>query len=369
MKNLYKTFLAFLMVLFSHFSFAQFPNRTPTPNDTLKSTEILENGNVIFRIYAPKSNEVNLGGEVVPWGQKVEGKKSEIGVWEFTVPNLQEGTYRYHFIVDGVKVFDPKASNAYETTALLNVLPEGDDAFFAMRKDVLHGAISSVYYYSSSTESMRRMHIWTPPGFNKKNQKLPVFYLIHGGGDSDLAWPTVGRARFIMDNLLAEGKAKEMIVVMPDGGIDTKLFAKDLIHDIIPFIELNYNVFEDSDHRALAGLSMGGLEVLDSFMAAPDMFGYINVMSSGWFANNEEMYQKGDIRLAEIADTLNKTAKILLFTQGGPEDIAYKNGKEMLKVFDKNKINYEFSEIPGGHTWHVWRNDLVNFAPKLFQQQ
>jgi len=157
-----------------------------------------------------------------------------------------------------------------------------------------------------------------------------------------------------------------MLLVMPDGGIDTKEFVQDFVNDLIPYIEKNYTVHTDADNRALAGLSMGGLEVLDSFMAHPNMFAYINVMSSGWFANNEEMYKRGDTRLAEIASILNKTAKILLFTQGGSEDIAYFNGNEMLKIFDKNGINYEFTEMPGGHSWYVWRHDLYNFAQKLF---
>lgn len=358
--------LTLLLLLLSHFAFGQIPTRTPTPNDNLKSTEVLSNGDVVFKIYAPNSELVSIGGDVIPWGQKIEGIRAENGVWTFTVPQVKTGTYRYHFLVDGVKVYDPKAPNANETSALVDVLPNGEEEFFAMRKDVPHGAVSSLYYYSSTTQSMRRMHVWTPAGYNSKNTKLPVFYLIHGGGDSDLAWPTVGRAGLIMDNLLSEGKSKEMILVMPDGGMDTKLFVKDFVNDLIPFIEKNYNVYTDANHRALAGLSMGGLEVLDSFMAHPDMFGYLNVMSSGWFANNEEMYKTGDARLAEIASTLNRTAKILLFTQGGPEDIAFANGNEMLKVFDKNGIKYEFTEMPGGHTWSVWRQDLQNFAPKLF---
>jgi len=355
-----------LLLLLYHFTFGQIPNRIPTPNDNLKSSEVLSNGDVVFRIYAPNSKEVGIGGDIIPWGQKILGTRAENGVWTFTVPQVKTGTYRYHFLVDGVKVYDPKGPNANETSALVDVLPNAEEEFFAMRKDVPHGAISSVYYYSSTTQSMRRIHLWTPAGYNAKNSKLPVFYLIHGGGDSDLAWPNVGRAGLIMDNLLAEGNSKEMILVMPDGGMDTKLFVKDFVNDLIPFIEKNYNVYTDANHRALAGLSMGGLEVLDSFMAQPDMFAYINVMSSGWFANNEEMYKTGDARLAEIASTLNKTAKILLFTQGGPEDIAYTNGNEMLKVFDKNGIKYEFTEMPGGHTWSVWRHDLHNFAPKLF---
>lgn len=364
--NIFKSSLVVLLLLHSHLAFSQIPNRTPTPNDNLKSTEVLPNGDVVFKIYAPNSTTVTLGGDIIPWGQKIEGTKAENGVWTLTVPQPKTGTYRYHFLVDGVKVFDPKAKNANETAALIDVLPKGEEEFFAMRKDVPHGAVSMVYYYSTTTQSMRRMHIWTPAGYHAKNSKLPVFYLIHGGGDSDLAWPNVGRAGWIMDNLFAEGKTQEMLLVMPDGGMDTKLFVKDFVNDLIPFIEKNYHVYTDSNHRALAGLSMGGLEVLDSFMAHPDKFGYINVMSSGWFADNEEMYKTGDARLAEIASILNRTAKILLFTQGGPEDIAYNNGNEMLKVFDKNGVNYEFSEMPGGHTWQVWRHDLHSFAQRIF---
>jgi enterochelin esterase-like enzyme len=347
--------------------YSQFTPPPRTPNDSIVSTQVLPGGEVVFRIYAPEAREVTIGGDAVPWGQKVEGVKAGNGVWTLTIPPVKPGTYRYHFVVDGVRVFDPKASNAYETSAILEVAPGGEEEFFAIRKDVPHGAMAEVYYYSTTTGSMRRMHVWTPPGYNAKNSKLPVFYLIHGGGDSDMAWPSVGRAGFIMDNLLSEGQCKEMIVVMPDGGMDYLLFEKEFVNDIIPYIESNYNVYTDADHRALAGLSMGGLEVLESFMAHPDMFAYINVMSSGWFANNKEMYETGDKRLAEIAPTLNSTAKILLFTQGGPEDIAYNNGNEMLKVFDKNNIKYEFSEMPGGHSWSVWRSDLKNFAQRLFK--
>lgn len=356
-----------ISMLFISGGYSQFNRPPSTPNDTLHSTRILADGQVVFQIYAPEAGKVTLGGDAVPWGQRIEGVKDELGVWTLSLQELQAGTYRYYFLVDGVRVFDPKAPNAYETAALLDVLPKGEDEFFAMRKEVPHGAISQVYYYSGTMDKIRRMHVWTPPGYNAGQNKLPVFYLIHGGGDSDLAWPNVGRAGWIMDNLLSEGKCKEMIVVMPDGGMDYHLFANELVDDIIPYIESGYRVFTDADHRALAGLSMGGLEVLESFMAHPEMFGYINVMSSGWFADNEEMYESGDKRLAEIAPVLNGTVKILLFTQGGQEDIAYNNGNEMLKVFEKNQIKYEFSERPGGHSWIVWRQDLRDFAPRLFR--
>lgn len=365
MKN--KLSLLSALLLICTIAFAQFPQAPRTPNDTLKSTRVLADGSVIMKIYAPEAKTVTIGGELVPWGSKVEGVKDASGIWTFNVPKVKAGTYRYNFVVDGVKVYDPKGSNAFETSALLDVTPEGEKEFFALRKDIQHGAMAENYYYSKTTKSMRRLHIWTPPGYNAGNEKLPVLYLIHGGGDSDMAWPNVGRAGWIMDNLLAEGKCKRMIVVIPNGAMDTKLFAQDLGNDIIPYIEANYRVLTDANNRAIAGLSMGGLETLDSFMAYPDKFAYINVMSSGWFANNKEMYEAGDKRLAEIAPVLKKTVKYLLFTQGGPEDIAYNNCKEMLKVFDKKGIKYEFSEMPGGHTWHVWRNDLKNLAPKLFK--
>jgi enterochelin esterase-like enzyme len=358
--------LALVLVVSTTNLFSQFNQGPKTPNDTLKSARVLGNGDVILSIYAPDAKIVSVGGDAIPWGSKIEGVKSENGVWSFRIPNVKTGTYRYHFLVDGVKVFDPKARNAYETSALFDVIPNGENEFFALRNNVPHGAVAEVYYYSNTTKCMRRMHIWTPAGYNSGKEKLPVLYLIHGGGDSDMAWPNVGRAGFIMDNLLSEGKCKRMIVVMPDGGIDTKVFARDLGSDIIPYIESNYKVYTDANHRALAGLSMGGLEVLDSFMAYPDKFAYINVMSSGWFANSKEMFESGDKRLAEVASTLNKTVKYLIFTQGGPEDIAYKNCKEMLKVFDKNGIKYQFGEMPGGHSWIVWRNDLKNFASRIF---
>ncbi len=368
MKNLKINDLLVLLALtlIPGFAQAQF-NRTPTPNDTLQSTRVLTNGDVVFSIYAPNAVDVSLGGDIVPWGQDIPKTKADNGVWTFTIPQVKAGSYRYHYMVDGVKVYDPKAPDAYKTSALIDVTPNGEKEFFALRKDIPHGAMSAIQYYSSTTKSMRNMQVWTPPGYNVTNNKLPVFYLIHGGGDSELAWPGVGKAGLIMDNLLAEGTCKEMIVVMPDGGIDVQLFVKDLKNDIIPYIESNYNVYKDADHRALAGLSMGGLEVLEAFMAFPDKFSYINVMSSGWFASNKKMFEDGDKRLAEIASILNKTAKLLLFTQGGPEDIAYQNGLVMLKVFDKNGIKYESSEMPGGHSWSVWRNDLKNFAPKLFK--
>ena len=356
-----KLIFAAVALLVSISASAQF-QRTPTPNDNLVSVETNADGSVTFRIYAPKAEQVSLSGDIAARG--LTFTKADNGVWSATMAKATPGAYRYTFVVDGITVFDPKFKRLSEIRPVVEIAPEG--AFWA-QKDVEHGAVAQVYYKSSTMGTTRRMHIWTPAGYNASMDKLPVLYLIHGGGDNDASWPGVGKAGDILDNLLAEGKMVPMVVVMPDGSISTEKFPDELTKDIIPYIEKNYRVKTDAANRALAGLSMGGLETLDSFMAHPDMFGYINVMSSGWFTNNKEMYEKGEARLREIAATLNKTAKLLLFTQGGEEDIAYANGKAMLEVFKKCGIKFEYSEMPGGHTWHVWRHDLHNLAPRLFK--
>ncbi|MBQ6577992.1 MAG: endo-1,4-beta-xylanase Z [Bacteroidales bacterium] len=344
------------------FAFAQFGQRTPTPNDTLKSVRVNPDGSVTFSIYAPNANSVSLTGDV--WGPG-PFQKAENGVWSATIPQMNAGAVRYAFNVDGLQVFDPKFSRLGEIRPVLK-LDKGEDQFWT-QKDVPHGAISVIYYKSSTTGTTRRMHVWTPAGYVAKGKKLPVFYLIHGGGDNDASWPGVGCAGDILDNLMAEGKMKPMIVVMPDGSMDTDKFVDDLNNDIMPYMAKNYRIKKGAKNTALAGLSMGGLETLNCFLAHPDTFGYINVMSSGWFKGNEEMYAKGGARLKEIASTLTKKCKLLIFTMGGKEDIAYENCQEMLKCFDEVAIPYEYSEMPGGHSWHVWRHDLYHFAQRIFK--
>ena len=347
--------------------------RTPTPNDTLQSVRVLDDGRVALSIYAPQAKEVGIGGDIVPWGQELDVTKSEAGVWTVTVPAVKDGAYRYHFVVDGVRVFDPKSPEASETSAILKVEAKNGD-FFSMKNDVPHGAIAQRYYYSKTLKTTRRLHVWTPAGYEKGSEQLPVLYLIHGGGDTDLAWPTVGCAGNILDNLLAEGKMQPMIVVMPNGSIATEnlmdevpLFAEDLMTNIIPYIEANYRVLADKDHRALAGLSMGGMETLEAGLNHYKEFGYLWVLSSGWFETDKEMYAERGAYLKTIARDFNNTVRALHFTQGGPEDIAYNNCKAMLKLFDAAGIRYKYSEAPGGHTWYTWRNDLYNLAQQLFK--
>lgn len=343
--------------------------RTPTPNDTLQPVRQTSKG-VVFSIYAPNAKTVGLGGDAVPWGNPPKFTKADNGVWSTTIDNVKPGVYRYNFTVDGVTVEDPKAELVTENAALARI---GDGKqFFDMRQDVKHGAVAERWYYSRTLNTMRRMHVWTPAGYEKSVDKLPVLYLIHGGGDNDASWPGVGCAGIILDNLMAEGKMQPMVVVMPNGSIDTKslegevpLFEKDLVTDIIPYTEANYRVIADPAHRAVAGLSMGGMETLETLLKDNDKFDYFWVLSSGWWYD-EKTYPDYQKQLLAIAPKLGHV-KQLAFTMGGEEDIAYKNCKQMLKLFDKAGIKYTYDEAPGGHSWYTWRNNLHALAQKIFK--
>ena len=361
------------MTLFAASAGAQGWMRQPTPNDTLRSTVVLPDNSVVFQIYAPQAKSVAVAGDL-PWDKPARFVKQENGVWKARLNKMVEGIYRYRFIVDGMNVYDPKAPDAGETSALLTVAQSGDE-FFAM-KNVPHGAVAERYYWSEPLKQMRRMHVWTPAGYEKSNKKLPVLYLVHGGGDTDNSWPGVGAAGFILDNLMAEGKMEPMVVVMPNGSIEmpdgnmmgeVPVFAEDMITSIIPFIESNYRVYTDQAHRAMAGLSMGGMETLEVTLNHPEMFSYVWVLSSSFAPGNKEVYEYERGRLKREADRYNKNFKELVFTQGGPSDIAYNNCKETLKLFDDAAIKYEYHEVSGGHSWEAWRQNLYDLAQRLFK--
>lgn len=365
--------VAFAMICFATASYSQGWFRQPTPNDTLRSTVVLPDNSVIFQIYAPKAEIVSLTGDL-PWDKPVQFMKMENGVWKGRLSAMEEGVYRYKFMVDGVAVYDPKAPSASETSALLTV-DAGSDGFFAM-KNVPHGAVAERYYWSETLGHMRRLHVWTPAGYEKFTDKLPVLYLVHGGGDTDNSWPGVGAAGLILDNLMAEGKMKPMVVVMPNGSIEmpdgnfvgeVPVFAKDMVASIIPFIENNYPVYTDQANRAMAGLSMGGMETLEVTLNNPELFSYVWVLSASFAPGNKDVYEYERMRLKKEADRYNRNFKQLVFTQGGPSDIAYNNCKETLKLFDEAGISYEYHEVPGGHSWTAWRQNLYDLAQRIFK--
>lgn len=360
-------FLALATIVLGSFSaYAQW-NRNLTPGDTLTPMRILDNGDVMMSVYAPKARTVSLTGDIVPWGAEIKSFEKD-GIWSFIVPQPLAGVYRYSYMIDGVKVIDPRSDLARETSSIVTIAPKGDE-FFA-KKNVPHGSVAERYYFSSKFNTIRRMHVWTPAGYEKGKMKLPVLYLIHGGGDNDLSWCTVGAAGDILDNLMAEGKMKPCVVVMPNGSVPTNDFVDDLIDCIIPYIEDNYNVKSGSVNRALAGLSMGGLETMETMLLHYDKFSYFWVMSAGWFENDPATMKIKADRLKEIASDFNKKVKMCVFSQGGESDIAYKNCLYTLKEgFDANGVKYErYLNLDGdaGHSWTTWRRDLNALMPRLF---
>ena len=340
--------------------------RQPTPNDTLRSTRVLPDGKVLFQIYAPSASNVAVMGDL-PWDKPVKFEKAPNGVWKGICDGLGDGCFRYSFMVDGVRVQDPKAPLSAEQASVL-VKGEG------YVRNVPHGALAQRWYWSETLGEMRRMHVWTPAGYEKCCEALPVLYLIHGGGDNDASWPGVGAAGWILDNLLAEGKMVPMIVVMPNGTIQTSdmmgevpLFGKDMVTSIIPFVEANYRVLADQAYRAMAGLSMGGMETVETAFRHPELFCHVWVLSSSFSPGHQKEYVE-DIRLKEIAPSLNANFKALYFTQGGPADIAYKNCQEALGYLKDSGVKYSYLEnAQAGHSWTTWRADLATLAPTLFK--
>jgi enterochelin esterase-like enzyme len=280
-------------------------------------------------------------------------------------------------LLDGVAVADPSSETFYGMGRMasgIEVPFKGDD-YYAV-KDVPHGEIRIKRYFSTVFNKWRKFYIYTPAGYdNKINEKYPVLYILHGGGEDERGWSTQGKVDLILDNLIAEKKAKRMLVVMPDGNVgfmgfgedNLKLFEAELKQCIIPFVEKNYRVKTDSKNRALAGLSMGGIQTLYVGIKNIQLFSYLGVFSSGWIlpmqnniANAQYEFMKNNV------DTINSNLELFWIAMGGKEDIAYENCRIMLSKFDEMKIDYTYSEYPGGHTWPVWRNNLYKIASLLF---
>ena len=360
-----------------------------TPNTNLVSPEVHPDRTVTFRIWAPDANDVkvtmNEAVAAVPGSTQeqvaaarkgVPLTKGDKGVWAVTRGPYPAGAYRYTFVVDGVNTTDPRnpASSQTLTEVRSLFLIPGN---FAEERDVAHGSVETVYYQSKTLGKMRRMHIYLPPGYEKNSESYPVFYLLHGAGDCDDSWTSVGRANFILDNLIAEGRAKAMIIVMPAGHVTRKMdmstmgadvasdpFANDFMNDIVPYVEQHYRVIADAPHRAIAGLSMGGAQTLNIAMTHPGFFAYIGVFSSGWFGNTREAFEKGNEGALESPD---KKAVKLFWWSSGKNDIALPNTGPSIALVQKYGYVTEFHLSEGFHEWNNWRDYLHEFAPRLFQ--
>ena len=360
---------------FNQYSLVGVPASTNIRN--AKYPQILPDNRVIFRIKAPEAQKVQI--DLV---KKYDMAKDTGGYWIATTDSVSEGFHYYSLIIDGVAVADPASETFYgmgrEASGI--EIPFAGGGYYAL-KDVPHGDIRIKNYFSMVTFSWRQFYIYTPPGYDSnQSEKYPALYILHGGGEDERGWAMQGKTNLILDNLIAEGKAKPMLVVMPDANIgmggfspngiesSLKMFEREMKQSIIPFVEKNYRALTDANNRALAGLSLGGMHTLYTGVNNTDMFAYLGVFSSGWIipmmnklADAQYVYMKNN------ADKINNNLKVLWISEGGKEDIAYKNGQIMLGRLDELKIKYNYYEYPGGHTWPVWRNDLYNFAPLLFK--
>ena len=349
---------------------------------------------IAFRIFAPKAQQVALfSTDLFGAARQSDLTKAESGVWETTIGPIDPGAYRYNFNVDGVSVMDPHSPSVSESNGNAWSMVYVPGADFMETKDVPHGAVASVTYFSKSLNRFRRMHVYTPPGYETNSQKYPIFYLLHGAGDSDDSWTSVGRAGFIMDNLIAAKKAKPMVVVMPAGHTGpfnfgppaagapripdfNDDFVKDFVSDIMPYAETHYRVLRERKDRAIAGLSMGGAHTLNIAIPHLDEFAYIGVFSSGIFgivplaaagsapAAGPSWEQQ---HLAELDNAASKKGLKLFWFATGKDDPLLSTSKATVELFQKHGFEPMFHESAGAHTWTNWREYLNQFAPQLFQ--
>ena len=390
------------------------------------SPELLPDHTVTLRLLAPNAQSVTLSAGDVPRdafasvqpaaeGQPGPGRggiplhKGGNGVWEVTFGPVPPGAYRYVFSVDGApNLQDPHNTSVSQSNTQNWSMFYVPGADFMDTRDVPHGAVASLTYYSKTLQKFRRMHVYTPPGYETSNKKYPVFYLLHGAGDCDDSWTSEGRANFILDNLIADGKARPMIVVMPAGhtsqtqgfggrgGATTPGaprrpqfdgdFVQDFVNDIMPYAESHYRIQADRAHRAIAGLSMGGGQTLYISIPHLDKFAYIGVYSSGLFgipgganpgrgrggstaANpgpNPVTVWEEQNRGSLDNPALKKGLKLVWFSTG-KDDGLLSTSKATVEMLKQHGFDVVFEESPGAHTWINWRNYLNEFAPKLFQ--
>ena len=342
-------------------------------------------GKVTFRVLAADAKLVKLSGSDIPGlgREGVEMTKNAEGIWEVT-HDVEPGYYRYKFNVDGLTISDPRNPSGSESNGTSWSLVGIPGEKWMDTQDVLHGAIAEVTYHSSSLKRFRRMHVYTPPGYQKGDETYPVFYLLHGAGDCDDSWTSVGRAGFILDNLIAAKKAKPMVVVMTAGHTGPSRFggprpavdefSQDFVGDVMPYVEKNYRVKTDRANRAIAGLSMGGGQTLNIGITHLEKFAYMGVYSSGIFgiiprpnrpAREGPSFEERHKNVLDNAE-LKEGLKLFWFATG-KDDFLVETSRATVKMFKKHDFDVVYEEGEGAHTWIVWRQYLNEFTPKLFQ--
>lgn len=383
-----------LTIFLGLFCLASYAQQALGGSTNLISPEVnKDNQTVTFRLLAPNATEVKVSGDWMPWQGFTPGSvamnKGEEGTWTYTTSALESDLYMYSFLIDGVKTTDP--NNVYlirDVASITSVFIVGDGkADLYQVNDVPHGTVARRWYDSPGNNKKRRLTIYTPPNYEDSNENYPVLYLLHGMGGDEEAWIALGRTSQIMDNLIAQGKAKPMIVVMPNGNVvqeaapgessmgfykptmklentmDGKM--EETFPDVIKFIESNYRVKADKADRAIAGLSMGGYHSLHISRYYPNTFDYVGLFSAAIIPS-----QITSPAYADIDATLQKQKENgyeLYWIGVGKTDFLFKNVTEYREKLDKIGMPYQYIESEGGHTWTNWRDYLSEFVPLLFK--
>ena len=352
------------------------------PGTGLVSPEINPDHSVTFRLFAPKAIKVQVTGDFMKGSADMEEGKD--GVWTFTTKPLEGELYSYSFIVDGMRTMDP--SNIYrnrDVATWTNIFTlsaeQGDKGWYYEAHDVPHGTVSHVWYDSPTLGTNRRLTVYTPAGYEGGKAKYPVLYLLHGSGGDEDAWSDLGRTVQIMDNLIAEGKAKPMIVVMPNGvwfnkaapGAVVNMFqptfansrsqstieVENSFPDIMAFIEKNYRVAKGYANTAVAGLSMGGRQSCMLSLHYPDKFGYVGLFSGVAVPEGNEA----------AFDAVFAAKPRLYWIGCGKDDGIIVNSRKLKAFCDERGYPATLYESEGGHIWRNWRVYLTLFAQKLFK--
>lgn len=402
------TSVTFIMLaLINVIAYTQEPARPAAPPERrafrmpprIVSPEILPDNKVTLRVYARDANTITVSGE---WQEGFNASealvKNDTGLFSITVGPLKPELYGYTFSVDGVNSIDPYNVQVRRDGARYQsffIVPGPESDLYFHKHDVPHGTVTKIWYPSSVIGFDRRMYVYTPAGYENGTEKYPVFYLLHGAGGDEDAWTNMGRTAQIMDNLIARGKAKPMIVVMTNGnanqaGAQNEIppipstgeqgmaayqryagkFEEHLVKDVVPFIEKNFRTLSGMDNRAIAGLSMGGAHTQTITNDNPGMFGYIGVYSMGIMTmrqqNPDEAAKLEKERIAKLTALKNSGYK-LYWIACGKDDFVYSGVVTLRETLDKIGFKYIYRESTGGHTWANWRIYLSEFAPMLFK--
>ena len=336
-----------------------------------ESPQIHDDRRVTFRYEDPSAESMKLKGIL---RTLVDMKRGAHGVWAVTVGPLDPGLYDYSFMVDGEQVIDPSnpavMPERNPDTSSLEITTR--TPLFYQWRDVPHGTVHLQSYFSPSLKRLRRLRVYTPPGYEKETAShYPALYLFHGTGDTEATWTEFGRAHLILDNLIADGKAVPMLLVMPDGHADLQeeegdhkanfvKFEADVLGSVVPLVDSIYRTIPTPAGRAINGLSMGGMQALEIGINHPDMFSYIGGMSA-YVPMAEDLIANGLNN-----ERLNDEVK-LLWISIGKDDFLLKDARHFRALLQKHGVHLTWTETPGSHEWPVWRNALRDFAPLIFR--